>query len=139
VYNPEMDRFFKKYKRNTFGYEVGKIDDAMMAAIGAKTEVVTLSDESLAKNMKHHPDIGVDDYMKLDEIVGKGDFIAKDSNLSIVAAYFHESLYFYAIKSTQTGKAVFLTSFRKANDIYINRLRRKSKAGKIVILKDELP
>ena len=48
-------------------------------------------------------------------------------------------MYHYALKTTASGKQLFLTSFRKTRIKFINKLRDKGKKGKIKILKDNLP
>jgi hypothetical protein len=48
-------------------------------------------------------------------------------------------MYHYSLKGTKTGKAVFLTSFRKTKIKDVNRLRKKGRKGKIRIIKDFMP
>ena len=140
-YNGGMKTFMEKYSKNKFGYEVGKISAVLSEILLSNTQKVTLSEDTLKKNLSHHPDLTEDDYLLLDEIVGKTHFVAKDGDrtVAVVLNKNNNQLYHYALKSTQTGKALFLTSFRKTNKISIDKIRKKNKQGKVNILKDNLP
>ena len=75
----------------------------------------------------------------LDEIVGKSNFVAKDGDRTVAIVLQHNKLYHYALKSTKSGKGLFLTSFRRTNEISVEKIRKKKKTGKVKILKDNLP
>ena len=140
-YNSNMQKFIDKYPKNKFGYEIGKISVVLSEVLLSKTRVVTISSDTLKKNLNHHPDLSEDDYLQLDEIVGKSHFVAKDGNrtVAIMLNKDNSELYHYALKSTATGKQLFLTSFRKTRQKSIERLRKKARENKIKILKDNLP
>ncbi len=136
-----MEKLSQKYKKNKYGYEIGQISVLLSNILLSDTKVVTLSQETFIKNINHHPDLTIDDYLLLDDIIGKSHFIAKDGNktVAIVLNKDNNKLYHYALKSTQSGKALFLTSFRRTNKISIEKIRKKQKNGKLKILKDHLP
>ena len=140
-YNSGMKTFIEKYPKNKFGYEVGAISVVLSEILLSNTRKVTLSADTLKKNLDHHPDLSEDDYLQLDEIVGKSHFVAKDGDRTVAVVLNERSkqLYHYALKSTQSGKALFLTSFRKTNKISIDKIRKKNKQGKVEIIKDNLP
>ncbi len=136
-----MKLFEQKFQTNSYGYEIGKVSLLLSKILLAKTETVTLSRDTLKKNLNHHPDLREHDYLLLDEIVGKSHFVAKDGNRTVAIVLHKDSneLYHYALKATATGKQLFMTSFRKTRQKSINRLRQKGKDKKIIILKDNLP
>jgi hypothetical protein len=134
-----VELFYKSYKTNKFGYIVGSINDELAGILEAFSNEVVFSFESLEKNLKHHPDLGEDDYLLLKEIIGKTHLVAKDGDKTVAIVLEYGKLYHYALKSTRTGKAVFLTSFRRTRLKQVNRLRNKHKQGSIKIIKDFLP
>ena len=136
-----MEKFYQKYEQIEYGYNVGTVSVVLSEILLSKTRVVILSSDTLTKNLNHHPDLIVDDYLLLDDIVGKSHFVAKDGNktVAIVLNKDNNQLYHYALKATKSGKRLFLTSFRKARIKQINRLRDKAKNKKIEIIKDNLP
>ena len=134
-----MERVKNKYPKNHMGYIVGQISTVLAEILLSETQVVVLSEASLEKNLNNHPDLLPEDYLKLDEIIGKSHFVCQDGTHTVAIAIKHTTLYHYALKSTQTGEAIFLTSFRKTNMKDVNRFRNRAKKGKVNILKDTLP
>jgi len=134
-----MDKFCKKYVKKELGYEICDISVVLAEILQSKITKVTLSDETIKKNLKHHSDLIEQDYLKLDEIIGKSHFIAKDGDRTVAIVLQNNELYHYALKSTLSGKAIFLTSFRRTNKISIDKIRKKQKQGKVKIIKDNLP
>jgi hypothetical protein len=136
-----MEKFYGKFRKNEFGFEVGNISVVLASILQSKTTKVTLSNETLLKNQKHHPELTEDEYLLLDDIVGKSHFVAKDGDRAVAIVLDKDSkqLYHYALKSTKTGKRVFLTSFRRTRSSEVDKLRKKHKKGEIGILKDNLP
>lgn len=132
-------KFCQKYKKSSLGFEVGKISQLLAEKLLSKSVIVIMSEETLAKNLRHHPDLDEEEYLKLDMILGKSHFIVKDGNKMLAVVLEETRLYHYALKSTKSGKALFLTSFRRTNKISIEKIRKKCKQGKVVILKDNLP
>jgi len=136
-----MKKFEEKFQRNRYGYEVGEVSLVLSKILLSKIKIVTLSTDTLKKNLNHHPDLIENDYLLLDDIVGKSHFVAQDGErtVAIMLNKDNNALYHYALKSTTTGKQLFLTSFRKTNKISIDKIRKKNKQGKVKILKDNLP
>ena len=134
-----MKNFKSKYPKNEHGYLIGTISSELAKIIASVDTKVILSEESLRKNQKHHKDLTEDDYLKLNEIIGRSHFVAKDGQRTVAIAFYGEQMYHYALKATKTGKAIFLISFRKTKEKDIERLRKKGRSGKIQILKDFMP
>jgi hypothetical protein len=138
-YNDGMEHFYKKYNQNDLGYEVGSISIVLANILCSNTRGVIMSYDTLKKNLDHHPDLKVDDYLLLDEIVGRSSFIAKDGDKTVAIVLQYNQLYHYALKSTKSGNGLFLTSFRRTNKISVDKIRKKHKEKKVKIIKDNLP
>lgn len=109
---------------------VMRIPDDAAAAIGAQSPIVVLSPESLAKNLREHPDLRPTDYLNLPEMGAAPDLVVQDGAVSVVIVRRSGELFSAAVKATTTGKATFVTSFRRTNDTDIRRLMRR---GRIVV------
>lgn len=104
--------------------------DHHMASIQAKTHTVQLSQQSLAKQQRHHPDIKENDYRAVQDVLDKGWSI-RDGTSSRVYVW-EAAGYVTVIKATTSGKAVFITSLRRLSakqskrDKELQRLRKKA-------------
>ncbi len=114
-------------------YPVAVIDDAYKAAIGAQSRSVLLSSETLAKNKEAHPELVLEDYATLPDIIGQAQLIVQDKANTFVFMRVGKDVYFGAIKRTVSGETNFLTSVRLARESDITSVRKKGK-----VLKDEL-
>ena len=132
VRSPFFDRFLEGKTKGAF--PVAIVDEAIRDAIGSKTQVVTLSDQTLAKNLDRHPEIGIEDYRKLPQVVREAQLVVQDGDNTFVFLQRDEKLYFGAVKSTRSGEGMFLTSFRLARLSDADAVRRKGK-----VLRDLLP
>lgn len=103
------------------------------ALIGANAQTVVFSTDSRDKNLARHPELTLADYQRLPDVIGNAQLIVKDGDQTIVFVRREDRLYRAVIRATQSGQAVFMTSFRIANLQDVERLRR---AGQV--LKDEL-
>ena len=96
-------------------------------AIGARNPVAVLSPESLTKNLREHPDIGPAQYRLLPELGASPDLIVQDGDLSVVIVRRGQVILWAAVKATRTGKASFVTSFRRTHPADIRRLLSRGK------------
>lgn len=78
-----MKKFEEKFQRNRYGYEVGEVSLVLSKILLSKIKIVTLSSDTLKKNLNHHPDLTENDYLLLDDIVGKSHFVAQDGERSV--------------------------------------------------------
>ncbi|GAB4257126.1 MAG: hypothetical protein Kow0065_06260 [Methylomicrobium sp.] len=106
-------------------FRVMTVPTEIAQALGANTRQVVLSPDTLVKNRQHHPDLTDSDYAKLDQIGENPTIAVKDGNRTVVLVKQDSEIYWTAIKATQTGKALFLTSFRKSQESDVKRLLRK--------------
>lgn len=100
------------------------------AEIGAKTQIVLLSPDTLRKQDEHHPELTQEDYEKAQEAVQKGEKIRQDArNLAFVSYMPEGSL--VIVKATFDGQELYVTSLRRVSrdrakrEEEINRLKRR--------------
>jgi hypothetical protein len=112
-------------------YPVAMLPAEDGALLGATSRVVRLSAETLGKQVARHPEIQAAEYALVQDVVDKGERI-QDSDVSLIHVLEAEG-YVTVVKATRSGRALFLTSFRRLSsdqakrDREILRLRQKSK------------
>lgn len=111
-------------------FPVGLLKDADVVKIGALTNLVEMSPETLAKQRRHHPELTLAEYPLALEAIERGQAI-QDSDLSLVYFLEEPQGYTVVVKATKTGKAVFVTSVRRLSsdqlkrDAEIQRLKKR--------------
>lgn len=113
-------------------YPVAVLDDAYRDLIGAQSRTVWLSDETLLKQLLNRSgqDIGLKDYWRVQGVIEQAALIVRDGARTLVFISRDGKYYQASIKSTQTGKALFLTSFRETNPDDMKRLMSKGEVVK---------
>jgi SPP1 gp7 family putative phage head morphogenesis protein len=112
IAGPAFEQFIEAKGAIPGEMPIAVLPQEYMDKIGAKTNIVVLSDETLGKNAKNHKDIGLNDYMSLQTIIEKAQVIVQDGPNTMVFIKIGERLYHAAFKATKTGKGLFLTSLR---------------------------
>jgi hypothetical protein len=123
--SPDFDMFFGGKVKGSF--PVAVIDQKYQKLINADTKVVNLSDETLRKNISNHADIEKEDYQNLPTIISGAQLIVQDADNTFVFLKQNGKVYYGAIKSTKSGKNLFLTSFRFASNQTIKEIKKKGK------------
>ena len=126
------------FKMFISGKLTGEFPVAVLSAefkdsIGAKTQAVFMSDQTLKKNRRHHPEMTLAAYQEIPDVIANAQLVIQDGDQTEVFIRRGEDVYHAAIKATGTGKGLFLTSFRKTDDVDIARMKKRGK-----VLKDEL-
>jgi hypothetical protein len=85
-----------------------------------------LSPQTFAKNRNHHPDVAITDYLRIDEMLNRAEVVFMDSTKTVVVIEEAGVSWLVALKATQTGKALFVTSFRKTHAGDIARKKRNA-------------
>lgn len=112
-------------------FPVARLPNDHAGAINATARYAAISAETARKQLKEHPEIPFSDYSKIQGVVDQGERI--QDGKSIIYLLTEEDGHVVVIKSTVTGQALFLTSFRRISadevkrDLEIKRLRRKRK------------
>jgi len=100
-----------------------------VAALGLQSDVVRLSAATLAKQLREHPELAAAEYRYVQEALERGKPVQESKKAMLFLL--EEEGYVTVVKATQTGRAAFLTSFRRLSsdqvkrDEEIRRLRRK--------------
>ena len=112
-------------------FPVGYIGAEEAAAIGATARVVQLSPETVAKQMRAHPELSPGEYAAVQEAIDQGVRV-QDTARSLVFILDESPGYVSVVKATVSGEAVFLASFRRLSneaakrDAEVQRLLRKA-------------
>lgn len=117
-------------------WPIAKLPPEDAKAIGARTATVLLSQETMQKQKKEHPELTPEEYAYTQAAIDAGVRV-QDSGHSLL--YVLEEAgsgaggYVTVVKATRTGKAAFLTSFRRLSndavkkDMEIQRLLAKGR------------
>lgn len=127
--------FAEWYRKPAGAFPLAYLNPNAAARLGAKTQLVGLSEDTLAKQLREHPEITLDEYLIVQAAIDQGESVldARDGSLIYIL---EEAGYVTVIKATKTGKAVFMTSLRRLSsrearrDSELLRLRRKAKEKK---------
>ncbi|WP_421793936.1 phage minor head protein [Hydrocarboniphaga effusa] len=91
---------------------VAILDDDQVRALGARTKVVELSSDTMAKQRQRHPELTPEDYAAVARVVDEGTAF-RDGEKSMLFLLDMEPGYVAVVKSTATGAGLFLTSYRR--------------------------
>ena len=112
---------------------VGVLGSADAAAIRARSTTVMLSDETVAKQARQHPDIAAADYTWVQRAIDQGERLQDGPRAAIYLL--EQDGWVAVVKATETGQGVFLQSFRRLSskdarrDREVGRLRDKAQKG----------
>lgn len=121
-------REFKQWMDNPKGnMPVMQLPEEVATAIGAKSRVGMLSAETVGKNRERHPDMSLTDYRQLPDMGEAPTVVIQDGENTVVIVRKGARLYSAAVKTTKTGMASFVTSFRKTNDKDVRTFLRRGR------------
>lgn len=113
ITGPDFARFFKGETGGTF--PVGVLRELDREALKTATQSVKLSDESLRKNLKEHPEMTLADYQRIPDILDRGEVYQQgDERLIFLRA--GDKLYRAAVKVTKDGTQNYFLSLFKTSD-----------------------
>lgn len=122
VRSESFTRFVEKPKGN---FPVLRLPHLASQAIEATGHIAMLSDQSLTKNIAHHPDIRLEDYQKLPDIGDRPILIVQDAENKLVLVGEPDALYWCVVKVTENGQELYVTSFRRTERKDMDRLKRR--------------
>lgn len=119
---------FEEWIGNAAGViPVAVLDDAVVKALSASDPIVRLSAETMAKQLKAHPELTAEEYALLPDVIGNGRAL-QDGDQSVVFIRSDGRRRVAVVKVTKTRLATFLQSFRRANrDQEIRRLEARGR------------
>lgn len=130
VEEPAFKMFIDGKIKGEFPVAVLSIDFRKM--IGADVQAVFLSTQTLKKNQNHHPELTLTDYQSIPDVIRNAQLVIQDGKQTMVFIRKNNKWFHAAIKSTATGKGLFLTSFRYTENRDVERMKKKGN-----ILRDE--
>lgn len=140
VSSREFEAFFVEPKGT---FPVAVIDKVYRDSIGAKTQVVFLSEETMSKqkgllpDREGHPELSIEEYRKLPDVIEGAQTILQDGELTLAFIETDGRTYQAVVKATQSGKRLFLTSFRRLDNAR-KEIERLIRNKGVQVLKDEL-
>jgi len=116
-------------------YPVAVLGEEYRKLIGAKSQSVWLSDDTLIKQAvsRQGQSIVAGDYLMVQDTIEAAQLIIQDGDFTLAFIRHEDKVYQAVVKSTQTGKRLFLVSFRETNVVDAERMMTKGK-----VLKNEL-
>ena len=109
-------------------FVIGALDEDLKRRLGAKQKAVLLSDETLAKQKQHHPELSLAEYRLLPEVIVKGKAIEfGEQNIHFYTT--HGRLYRAVVKTTEKRHENYLTTFHISRD---KQLAKDLKNGKLI-------
>jgi len=122
----ERDVLKEWLKKPTGMVIIGNSPTYLASALGASTLEVTLSKETMDKQVSHHPELTMEEYMLIMDMINNGNAFREAKNKAVIIHSVNGKRYVVAIKSTRDGNALFVTSlFKISLDREVRRLQRK--------------
>ena len=119
--------FARQITKPTLAMPVMRLPPAVAEEIGARSPIAVLSPESLTKNLRQHPDLTPAQYRQLPELGAAPSLIVQDRDVSVVIIRRQDGPLMAAVKTTDTGAATYVTSFRRTNSADIRRLIQRGR------------
>lgn len=122
---PLFNRFFNGEMRGE--YPVAVVPAVEREVLGAESPVVLLSQQSLTAHKISHPEVGLEDYRRIQQILDSGEVYQRDGEPGrMVYLSLGERLYRAALKRTADGKKnYFLTLFVVTDETAERNVRAK--------------
>lgn len=121
------------YQRPAGAFALAHLERSVATRLGANTQLVSFSEDTLAKQLREHPEITLDEYANVQRVIDKG--LEIPGNQANTTVYLLDEIdgYVTVIKVTRNGKEVYMTSMRRLSsdqakrDEEIKRLMKKKK------------
>jgi hypothetical protein len=105
-------RSFEEWAKAPAGdWPIGVLRAAHAADLELKTDLVRISAETIRKQIERHPEISAAEYRFATEAIQSGRAILEPGNAMVFLQ--EEAGYVTVVKATKSGRAAFLTSFRR--------------------------
>jgi hypothetical protein len=116
IQNWLASELFARWFANPVGsFPLVRIAAADAEKIGAQKLVADLSTDTLAKQLREHPELLLLDYAQAQRVISEARHVVQDSPMSLL--YILEvpgsNGYVLVVKATKTGRGLFVTSFRR--------------------------
>ena len=115
------DAFAAWAEKPVGNWPIGVLPAAHVAALGIQTDVVRLSADTMAKQLREHPEILAEEYRHVQDALDRGIPI-RESDKALLFLL-EDAGYVTVVKATQSGRAAFMTSFRRLSSEEAKRER----------------
>ncbi|WP_054006432.1 phage head morphogenesis protein [Cypionkella psychrotolerans] len=118
-----LDGFANWMRAPTGLWPVARLPEAAAEAIKAKTTVASLSPETVAKQMRAHPELAALDYLMIQRTVDAATIRVQDSPNSMIFVLEDPEApgYVLVVKATLSGNGLFVTSFLRLSSDQVKR------------------
>lgn len=107
-------------------YPVGILPEAIRTQIGAQSQVVRLSDDTIAKQIVNRgASLGVDDYLRLQATLESPLLVVPEGGQHWMFYRRDDKLYLAVVKTSRSGREVWLQSFRRATEQQLRKAEGK--------------
>lgn len=121
---PSIDLIQDWVRSETFGrwmekpqgsFPLVRIADAQADQIGAQTRIGQISAETMAKQLREHPELTAFDYAEAQRVVSDATRRIQDGDNSMIYVLEPENAsgFVLVVKATRTGQGLFVTSYRR--------------------------
>lgn len=113
-------------------YPVAVLPAELVQAVGAKTAVVQLSEDTLVKQAvkRTGQDFGLEDYWRVQEVLEKADVVVQEGDLHLSFFQAQGVWYQAVVKVTQDKSELFLQTFHRAN---LKDVERSLRRGNLLV------
>lgn len=130
----EALKILRNQAEKTNVFPVAVIDEDYQKLLGSKTQVVKLSEDTLAKQFIEHPEIELKDYKKLPNIISNAEVITQEEGQKFVFLKDSKDKFYLAVvKNTKDKKELYLVSLFNTDE---REVLKRLKRGQV--LKNEL-
>jgi len=119
--------------KRTGNFPVATLDNNLQKELTAKSDIVMLSNETLSKNKKNHPDLTIRDYRHIPDIINNSQIVIEKEKRNLVFIERGEKDYFAVVKAVHMKNELYLTSFRFTNEKDIINEMKKGRLIKNVL------
>lgn len=121
--SPPFERFYAQ--KIDADFPVAVLTEQDQQTLGAKSQVVWFSRDSLKDHLKAHPDIGVEDYRKIQQVLHEGE-VYRQKEGRLIFLHLDGKLYRAAVKTTASKEEnFFLTLFETTEEKALPEVRQK--------------
>jgi len=123
---------FAEWMRAPSGnWPIARVSDTDAERIASSARVAQLSPDTFQKQLVEHPELSAADYTAVQEVIDSATHVIKDGERSLVFIKDAPDGHLVVVKTTISGKALFLTSLRRMShkaaqrDVLIRRILRR--------------
>jgi hypothetical protein len=120
-----MDSFARWMSAPKGFWPVARVPDAAASAIASKVTVANLSPETMAKQLREHPELTALDYLMIQRTVDLAKIRVQDTPTSMIFVFEDPEAagYVLVVKATRSGEGLYVTSFRRLSSRDVDRDR----------------